>query len=96
MEQIRKIAGDQIEGMTPTVVVPAMLSFHYGGNWITQQVQLIGIDEAYAGQRERLQHVLAASGAIGGRAGAVFSSSPKAASTSATTKAATNRRSGRK
>ena len=27
MEQIRQIAGDQIEGMTPTVVVPAMLSF---------------------------------------------------------------------
>ncbi len=45
-EQIRKIAGDQIEGMTPTVVVPAMLSFQYGGNWITRQVQLIGIDEA--------------------------------------------------
>ena len=46
MEQIRKIAGDQIEGMTPTVVVPAMLSFRYGGNWITRQVQLIGVDEA--------------------------------------------------
>ena len=26
-EQIRKVAGDQIEGMTATVVVPAMLSF---------------------------------------------------------------------
>ena len=46
MEQIRKLAGDQIEGMTPTVVVPAMLSFRYGGNWITRQVQLIGVDEA--------------------------------------------------
>ncbi len=46
MEQIRKIAGDQIEGMTPTVVVPAMLSFRYGGNWITRQVQLIGVDAA--------------------------------------------------
>ena len=45
-QQIRKIAGDQIEGMTPTVVVPAMLSFQYGGNWITRQVQLIGIDAA--------------------------------------------------
>lgn len=45
MEQIRRVAGDQIEGMTATVVVPAMLSFQYGGNWITRQVQLIGIDE---------------------------------------------------
>ena len=27
MEQIREVAGDDIEGMTPTVVVPAMLSF---------------------------------------------------------------------
>ena len=27
MEQIRQVAGDAIEAMTPTVVVPAMLSF---------------------------------------------------------------------
>jgi len=45
MEQIRRVAGDQIAGMTPTVVVPAMLSFRYGGEWITRQVELIGIDE---------------------------------------------------
>lgn len=44
MEQIRQIAGDSIEGMTPTVVVPAMLNFRCGENWITRQVQLIGID----------------------------------------------------
>ena len=50
MEQIRKVAGDAIEGMTPTVVVPAMLSFQYGGNWITRQVQLIGIDERTQGR----------------------------------------------
>ena len=62
MEQIRKVAGDQIEGMTPTVVVPAMLSFQYGGNWITRQVQLIGIDEATQSERQRLQQVPAASG----------------------------------
>ncbi len=29
MEQIREVAGDEIEGMTPTVVVPAMLMFQY-------------------------------------------------------------------
>jgi lipoprotein-releasing system permease protein len=45
MEQIRRVAGDAIEGMTPTVVVPAMLSFRHGDQWLTRQVQLIGIDE---------------------------------------------------
>ncbi len=41
MDQIRRIAGDDIEGMTPTVFAPGMLN--YGG--ITRQVQVIGIDE---------------------------------------------------
>ena len=45
MEQIRRVAGDSIEGMTATVAVPAMLNFRYGDQWITRQVQLIGIDE---------------------------------------------------
>jgi lipoprotein-releasing system permease protein len=45
MEQIRRVAGDAIEGMTPTVVVPAMLSFRHGDEWRPRQVQLIGIDE---------------------------------------------------
>jgi len=45
MEQIRRYAGDEIEGMTPTVHVPAMLSFQYAGQWVTRPVQLIGIDE---------------------------------------------------
>ena len=45
MEQIRKIAGDYIEGMTATVVVPAMLSYQHNDVWITRPVQLIGIDE---------------------------------------------------
>lgn len=44
MEQIRAVAGDSIAGMTPTVHVPAMLSFRYGGNWVTRPVQLVGID----------------------------------------------------
>ena len=46
MNEIRKIAGDKIAGMTPCVVVPAMLSFRVGGNWVTRQVNLIGVDEA--------------------------------------------------
>jgi len=44
MEQIHKAAGDSIAGMTPTVVVPAMLSFRVGDTWLPRQVQLIGID----------------------------------------------------
>ncbi|MCA9100248.1 MAG: ABC transporter permease, partial [Planctomycetales bacterium] len=44
MEQIRGVAGDQIEAMTPTVHVPAMLSYRYGETWMTHPVQLIGID----------------------------------------------------
>ncbi len=46
MEQIQRIAGDSIEGMTPTVHVPAMLSFQFGRNWSTRQIMFIGIDEA--------------------------------------------------
>jgi lipoprotein-releasing system permease protein len=48
-ERIAQIAGDQIEGTTATVMVPAMLNFQYGEHWITRQVQLIGIDEATQG-----------------------------------------------
>ncbi len=42
--RIRSIAGDQIEGMSPTVIAPAMLSFQCGNQQIVQPVQLIGID----------------------------------------------------
>jgi len=44
-ELIRKAAGDDIEAMSATAVVPAMLQFQYGGNWYTRQIDLIGIDE---------------------------------------------------
>jgi len=50
MREIRRVAGDVIEGMTPTVVVPAMLNFQVGDEWITRQVQLIGIDPATQSQ----------------------------------------------
>lgn len=50
MDQLREVAGDAIESMTPTVVVPAMLSYQYDNNWITRQVQLIGIDETTQGK----------------------------------------------
>ena len=44
MQRIREIAGDDIEAMTPTVVVPAMLYIQAGDQCITKPVQMIGID----------------------------------------------------
>jgi lipoprotein-releasing system permease protein len=68
MERIREIAGDDIAGMTPTVVVPAMLSFQIGDEWITRQVQLIGVDPATHAQvsdfAKYLQHPLHRAGQI--------------------------------
>jgi len=46
MDEIRRAVGDEITGMTPTVAVPAMLSFQVRGQWLTRQVMFIGIDEA--------------------------------------------------
>ncbi len=44
MNEIRRVAGDTIAGMTPTVIVPAMLSFHVAGQWVTRQVNFIGVE----------------------------------------------------
>jgi lipoprotein-releasing system permease protein len=46
MEEIRRAGGDDIQGMTPTVAVPAMLSFQVRGQWVTRQIMFIGIDDA--------------------------------------------------
>ncbi|MEI6239368.1 MAG: FtsX-like permease family protein [Planctomycetia bacterium] len=46
MDEIRRAAGESIAGMTPTVAVPAMLSFQVRGQWVTRQVMFIGIDES--------------------------------------------------
>ena len=46
MREIREVAGEYIAGMTPTVHVPAMLGYNVGGQYVTKQVNLIGIDEA--------------------------------------------------
>ncbi len=68
MERIRAIAGEDVVGMTPTVVVPAMLSFQIGDEWITRQVQLIGVDPATHAQvsdfAKYLQHPLHRAGQI--------------------------------
>jgi len=44
--KIREVLGDDLEGITATVHVPAMLNFQFRGRWVTRQVNLIGIDEA--------------------------------------------------
>lgn len=44
LAEVRKVAGDSIEGVTATVEIYGMLSFQYGGNYITRPVTLIGID----------------------------------------------------
>ncbi len=60
MDRIREIAGADIVGMTPTVHVPAMLSFQINGQWSTRQILLIGIDEQTHGEvsdyKKYLQH----------------------------------------
>ena len=58
-QEIRKELGDQVVGMTATVQVPAMLSFNVRGQWITRQVNLIGIDEStYAQVGDFSQYLL--------------------------------------
>jgi len=44
IRKIRQVAGDQIEGISPTVITFALLSYRIGDEYRTQQVQLIGID----------------------------------------------------
>ena len=46
MKIARRAIGDQIEAMTATVEVYGMLSFEYGGEFITRPVTLIGIKPA--------------------------------------------------
>lgn len=46
MDEIRRIGGDEVIGMTPTAQVPAMLGYYSRGQYFTRQVQIIGIDPA--------------------------------------------------
>jgi lipoprotein-releasing system permease protein len=46
MDAIQRVAGQWIEGMTPTVHTPAMISFQaHGGGLVQRQIMFIGIDE---------------------------------------------------
>ncbi len=75
MEEIRRIGGDEIVGMTPTAFIPAMLRFSVNGEYITRQVNVVGIDVAtynsvsefgkylqHPGNREKLSFDLRNSG----------------------------------
>lgn len=44
--EIRKVVGDDLQGMTCAVHVPAMININVRGQIMTKQVMLIGIDEA--------------------------------------------------
>lgn len=48
-QRIREVVGDDLEGLTTVVHVPAMLTISHRGEPITRQINLIGIDkESYA------------------------------------------------
>lgn len=49
MQIIRQTLGEDLQALTANVHIPAMLSFPFRGEWITRQVNLIGVDrETYA------------------------------------------------
>lgn len=45
MEEIRAIAGDEVVGMSPTLVVPSLMYIDVNGHPMTKQVTLVGIDQ---------------------------------------------------
>lgn len=59
LSAIRRIAGQWIEGMTPTVHTPAMIQFQAaGGGKVDRQIMLIGIDErTYSGVSDLNQYL---------------------------------------
>lgn len=58
-DEIKKLLGDDVVGMTANVRVPAMINFQVNGRWVTQQVMLIGIDDAtYAQVSDFSQYLL--------------------------------------
>lgn len=52
MAEIKRIAGDAVESMTPVVAVPAVLSYKvgYSDQTMVRPVQLVGIDETSQGR----------------------------------------------
>ena len=56
-QEIRKVAGEYIAGMSPTVHVPAMLGYSVGNQYVTKQITLIGVDEETYAHGQRLRPV---------------------------------------
>ncbi len=50
LQQIRQIAGDDLEAVTTIVRVPALMQFSFAGRPMTHQLYLIGIDDKTYGQ----------------------------------------------
>lgn len=46
LERVKQSVGDDLAGVTATVEVYGMLSFRYGGEYVTRPVTIIGIDPA--------------------------------------------------
>ncbi|MBQ9873826.1 MAG: FtsX-like permease family protein [Thermoguttaceae bacterium] len=61
LRDVQKVAGDLVEATTPTVATPGLMSFDFGGGEvITRQVQVVGIDavtnEKVTAVAQYLQH----------------------------------------
>ncbi len=58
-DRIRQMLGDDLEGMTTVVHVPAMVTINHRGETITRQINLIGIDtESYASVSDFSKYLL--------------------------------------
>jgi lipoprotein-releasing system permease protein len=59
MAEIKQLLGDDLEGITAAVHVPAMININVKGQWLTKQVNLIGVDEAtYANVSDFSEYLL--------------------------------------
>ena len=57
--EIKEVLGDDLEGITAAVHVPAMININVRGEWLTKQVNLIGVDEAtYAGVSDFREYLI--------------------------------------
>lgn len=50
LQEIRKIAGDDLEALTTIVRVPALLQYHFAGRPMTHTLTLVGIDDQTYGK----------------------------------------------
>lgn len=53
LDEIMKVCGDQVEGMSASVHVPAMLGIEFNGQLITRHVNFVGLD---ANSYDRVSH----------------------------------------